>query len=426
MKRESLSRKDELAMESQTSMGVEGAVAERIVAAIDRERATILHVADTIHQNPELGLEERQAADLLTGTIASYGFAVERGAGGLETAFKARRRGKAGGPVIAFLAEYDALPGLGHGCGHNLIAGSTLAAAIGLGEVIGELAGEVQLIGTPAEENLGGKVTMIRNGAFADVDVALSSHHGGHRTDVALAFPEGTCLAVSPRKFRFHGKTAHAALDPHLGINALNAVIHLFTGIDALRQHVTTDVRIHGIITHGGEAPNVVPDFAEAHFLFRGASRATVDDVVARAVRIAEGAALMTGARLEVDDSAEDYDDMLPSYRLGQVLAGKFDYVGLVAHPPRSERTPPAGPGAYSTDLGNVSKVVPTASVSFAISDVPINGHSRAVVEGSISPFGREQALKTGKILALGALDVLENADLLSELRQEFAAANGG
>jgi metal-dependent amidase/aminoacylase/carboxypeptidase family protein len=243
---------------------------------------------------------------------------------------------------------------------------------------------------------------------------------------VALAFPEGTCLAVSPRKFRFHGKTAHAALDPHLGINALNAVIHLFTGIDALRQHVTTDVRIHGIITHGGEAPNVVPDFAEAHFLFRGASRATVDEVVAKAVRIAEGAALMTGARLEVDDSAEDYDDMLPSYRLGGVLAGKFDQVGLVTHPPRSERTPPAGPGAYSTDLGNVSKIVPTSMVSFAISDVPINGHSKDVVDGSISPFGREQALKTGKVLALGALDVFQDPGLLAELKAEFTAANGG
>ncbi|HVL23231.1 MAG TPA: amidohydrolase [Thermomicrobiales bacterium] len=405
--------------------GTDQQLAGRVAAAIERERETILHVADTIHQNPELGREEHQAAELLATTIATYGFEVERGSGGMDTAFKARKRGKSGGPVIAFLAEYDALPGLGHGCGHNLIAGSNLAAAIGLGEVIGELAGEVQLIGTPAEENYGGKVTMIRNGAFDDVDVALSSHHGGHRTGVAVAFPEGTCLAVTPRIFRYHGKTAHAAMDPHKGINALNAVIHLFTGIDALRQHVTPDVRIHGIITHGGEAPNVVPDFAEAHFLIRGASRAIVNDVIAKVEKIAEGAALMTGARLEIDDTAEEYDDMLPSYRLGNVLRGKFDTAGLVEHPPRSEQPPQAGPAPYSTDLGNVSKVVPTSMVSFAISDVPINGHSQDVVDGSISSFGREQALKTGTVLALGALDVLTQPDLVAALKAEFAAANG-
>lgn len=410
-------------MDEQAQSGAK-AIADRVLAAIDRERDTILQVADTIHANPELGNEEHQAAALLTTAIACYGFAVEHGSGGLPTAFKARKRGKPGGPVIAFLAEYDALPGLGHGCGHNLIAGSNLAAAIGLGEVIGDFAGEVQLIGTPAEENLGGKVTMIRNGAFDDVDVALSSHHGGHRTDVALQYPEGTCLAVTPRIFRYHGKTAHAAVDPHLGINALNAVIHLFTGIDALRQHVMPDVRIHGIITHGGDAPNVVPDFAEAHFLFRGASRVTVNEVIARVEKIAEGAALMTGARLEIDDTAEEYDDMLPCYRLGQILYEKFDLVGLVEHPPRAERDAPTR-GAYSTDLGNVSRVVPTSMVSFAISDVPINGHSQEVVNGSISAFGREQALRTGKVLALGALDVLADPTLLTELRDEFAGSAG-
>jgi len=403
----------------------EVALPEQVLAAIDRERETILNVADTIHQNPELGLEEHKAAELLTRTIAAYGFEVERETGGLATAFKARKRGRPGGPVIAFLAEYDALPGLGHGCGHNLIAGSNLAAAIGLGAVIGELPGEVQLIGTPAEENLGGKVTMIRNGAFDDVDVALSSHHGGHETNVALTYPEATCLALSSRRFRFHGRTAHAGKEPHQGINALNAVIHLFTGLDALRQHVTPEVRIHGIITHGGEAPNVVPGFAEAYFNFRGANRQTVEDVVARAVKVAEGAALMTGARLEVDDSEEDYDDMLPSYRLGRLLREKFDVVGLEQHPPREQKAPQTGPGTYSTDLGNVSRVAPTAMVTFAISDVPINGHSQDVVDCSISSFGREQALKAGKVLALGALDVLTQPELFAELKAEFAAANG-
>ncbi|HUG61894.1 MAG TPA: amidohydrolase, partial [Methylomirabilota bacterium] len=248
-----------------------------VLAAIEHERDAILGVADAIHANPELAMEERFAANLLIETCERYGFAVERGAGGVETAFKARKTGNGGGPAVAFLAEYDALPGLGHGCGHNLLAGSTLAAAVGLAAVIDRLPGEALLIGCPAEEAKGGKILMIEGGAFADVDVALSSHHGGDATDVATEAPQGTCLAVSDLRFAYHGRTAHAASDPHEGINALNAVIHLFTGLDALRQHLTPDCRIHGIITDGGVAPNVVPDYAAAAFFFRAGSREARD-----------------------------------------------------------------------------------------------------------------------------------------------------
>ncbi len=278
-------------------------LADAALAAIDAARETILAVGDEIHAHPELGLEEHRAADLLTRTIADFGFEVERPAGGLETAFVARRRGKGAGPRIAFLAEYDALPGLGHGCGHNLIASSNLAAAIGAGAVIDRLDGEVLLVGTPAEENYGGKVVMIENGAFDDIDVSLSSHHGGHETALPTTYPDGTCLAATGRTYRYHGRTAHAAGEPELGINALNAVIMLFNGIDAMRQHVTPDVRMHGIITDGGEAANVVPDYAAAEFLFRAASREAVDALLERGDAIARAAAEMTGARLEIDDA---------------------------------------------------------------------------------------------------------------------------
>ncbi|MGB3305105.1 MAG: amidohydrolase [Thermomicrobiales bacterium] len=399
------------------------AIHARILEAIDREQETILAVADEIHANPELGMEEFKAQKLLTETIARYGFEVERGTGGIGTAFKAIRGGKGSGPAIAFLAEYDALPGLGHGCGHNLIAGSNLAAVIGLGAVIAELGGEVMLIGTPAEENKGGKVIMIENGAFDDVDVAFSSHHAGNVSGVPTEAPAGTCLAVSPRIFKYYGRTAHAALDPHNGINALNAVIHLFTGLDALRQHLTPDVRIHGIITHGGDAPNVVPEYAEAYFMFRGASRATVDAVVEQAVRVAEGAALMTGARLEIDDTEPDYDDVVPNYTLGRLLQRHFAAAGLEENPPAEEKPRATGPAAYSTDLGNVSRKMPTAAIDFAISEVPIPGHSMAVVEGSISEMGRANAIATGKALALAAADLLMNPELLAEAQAEFEAA---
>ena len=396
------------------------AIYARILAAIDRATETINGVADEIHANPELGMEEVKASKLLTETIATFGYEVERGSGGIDTAFKAIRGGKGSGPAIAFLAEYDALPGLGHGCGHNLIASSNLAAAIGLGEVIAELGGEVMLVGTPAEENLGGKVIMIENGAFDDIDLAFSSHHAGHVSDVPLEDPEGTCLAVSPRKFKFYGRTAHAALDPHNGINALNAVIHLFTGIDALRQHVTPDVRIHGIITHGGDAPNVVPEYAEAYFMFRGATRKTVDEITEKAIRVAEGAALMTGARLEVDADHPDYDDVVPNYTLGRALHGHFERAGLVETPHEKQ----TGPAAYSTDLGNVSRKVPTAAVNFAISTTPIPGHSIQVVEGSASAMGKANAIATGKTLALAAADILMDPALYAAAKAEFDAAN--
>lgn len=401
------------------------AIYNRILSAIDAQRETILAVGDEIHANPELGMEEVKAQKLLTETISKYGYEVERGTGGIGTAFKAVRGGKGSGRAIAFLAEYDALPVLGHACGHNLIASSNLAAAIGLGSVIAELGGEVMLIGTPAEENKGGKVIMIEHGAFDDVDVSFSSHHAGDVSGVPTEAPDGTCLAVSPRIFKYYGKTAHAALDPHNGINALNAVIHLFTGIDALRQHVTPDVRIHGIITHGGDAPNVVPEYAEAYFMFRGASRATVDAITEKAVKIAEGAALMTGARLEVDDTEPDYDDMVPNYTLGKVLQGHLADAGLEERPTQAEKPRATGPAPYSTDLGNISRKMPTAAINFAISTVPIPGHSIEVVEGSISEMGRENAIATGKALALAAADLLMDPDLYAEVKAEFAATAG-
>ncbi|MDQ4043945.1 MAG: M20 family metallopeptidase [Chloroflexota bacterium] len=383
---------------------------------IEAARQTILEAGDTIHANPEIGMKEYKAVELLTDIIASFGFEVERGVAGIETAFKARKRGNGEGPRIAYIAEYDALPGLGHGCGHNLLASSNLAAAIGLGAVVDELGGDVLFIGTPAEESHGAKAPMIEAGVFRDVDIAMSSHHGGHITSLPIRYPDGTCLAVSSRQFKFHGRTAHAAKDPETGVNALNAVIQLFNGIDAMRQHVTPDVRMHGIITDGGKAPNVVPDYAEAEFLFRAASRAAVDDLISRAEKVALGAGMITGAKLEIETPAPDYDDMLPNYTLSGLIRQQLAAAGLE----ETNRQPSSGPGAYSTDLGNVSRAVPTTSLTFAISETPINGHTQDVVDASISELGRENALRTGKALALAGVELLANPELAKAIRREF------
>ena len=257
---------------------------QRIIEAIDLHRELILEVAETIRQNPEIAFQEYQASALLAASIQKFGYEVEKPIGGLETAFRASRHGRSDGPIIAVLAEYNALPGIGHGCGHNLIAASGLAAAIGLSAVMGEIPGIFEVIGCPAEEAGGGKIVLQQAGVFDDVDAALMVHHAGHQTGVGTRYPEGTCLAVTELTFEYFGKPAHAAADPQNGINALNAVIALFTGIDALRQHVPMETRIHGIITHGGDAPNIVPHYAAARFYVRAATLEDLERGAARAL----------------------------------------------------------------------------------------------------------------------------------------------
>src|SRR5437899_5223941 len=290
------------------------AVTDRVIAAVDAKRDELIAISRDIHAHPELNFEERLAAKTLADALERWGFAVERGVGGVETAFRATARGRAqsraadrGGngatrqsPTIAFLAEYDALPEIGHACGHNLIAISNLGAGLGAKAALDELAGTIQVIGTPAEEGGGGKIALLEAGVFEGVDVALSSHPGSHLTLIDPDPKEPWGLALLGFRYAYHGKAAHAAMNPHEGINALNALLRLFSGIDTLRQHLRQDVRIHGVISDGGKAPNVVPDFAAANFMLRARDREYLRTVVEKVRAVAEGAALETGARLEV------------------------------------------------------------------------------------------------------------------------------
>ncbi|MCZ6614333.1 MAG: M20 family peptidase, partial [Chloroflexi bacterium] len=220
--------------------------------AVEASRDELIRISTDIHAHPELNYQEHHAAKLLSDTLERSGFAVERGVGGVETAFRGTvQGGKGNGPTVAILVEYDALPEIGHGCGHNLIAISTLGAGLGAKAALDSLPGRLVVIGTPAEEGGGGKVRLLEAGVFKDVDIALSSHPSSNRTVIATDIPmdESWSLAMVGYRYEFHGKAAHAAVMPHEGINALNSVIHLFTGIDALRQHLRDDTRIHGIIT---------------------------------------------------------------------------------------------------------------------------------------------------------------------------------
>lgn len=382
----------------------------RIVDAIEAHRDEIIAVSKEIHDHPELGYEEVMASTLLASRIRDQGYEVEKPAGGIETAFVAAKHGRADGPVIAVLAEYDALAGIGHGCGHNLIGASGLAAAIGLGAVMDELNGIFEVIGTPAEEGGAGKIRLINAGVFDDVQAALMIHHAGDATEAATEYPQGTSLALIVMEFEFFGKPAHAAADPYNGVNALNAVIKLFEGIDAMRQHIKMESRIHGIVTHGGDAPNVVPHHAAARFMVRATTLEYMWELVAKVKAIAEGAAMMTGCEVKITEDFA-HGDMRPSYVLGRRYQENMEAAGMEIRP-RPAR------GKASTDFGNVSHLIPAITGRFAISDVPIPGHSQQVVDCSDSDFGYDQLIKVSKAMALTVFDLFNEPELLAEAKE--------
>ena len=400
-------------------------IAARSDAAIEESRQALLDLSKDIHSHPELNYQEHYSSGALADFLQSRDFQVERGVGGLETAFRATIPGGAGeGPTIAVLAEYDALPEIGHGCGHNLIAMAAMGAALGLQANAQDLPGTAVVIGTPAEEGGGGKIRLLESGVFDGVDATLSSHPFSNRTMIPTTAPAGESwsLAMVGYRYIYHGKAAHAAAAPEAGINALNAVIHLFTGIDALRQHLRDDVRIHGIITDGGLAPNVVPEFAAANFMLRCRDREYLSDVVVGKVKqVAEGAASMTGARLEVQEFYPFYENVQPNVTLAQAVGTNAKALGMRMDEPLSGR--PGGGG--STDFGNVSQVMPAFEMRFAVSEEPVAAHSREMTETAITDLALSNALLVAKTLSLTAGDLLRDATLLESAKTEFADRSG-
>jgi amidohydrolase len=391
-----------------------------VTQAVDALHQELVDLSLDIHAHPELNYQEYHAARVLADTLEQHGFQVERGVGGVETAFRAIMPGGNGdGPTVALLAEYDALPGIGHGCGHNLIAMSNLGAGLGMKAALQSLPGRLIVLGTPAEEGGGGKIRLLNAGVFEDVDVVLSSHPSSNRTIIPVDIPkdQSWSLAMVGYRYAYHGKAAHAAVVPHEGINALNAVIHLFTGIDALRQHVREDVRIHGIITDGGKAANVVPDFAAADFMLRSRDRDYLQEVVEKVRRVAEGAALLTGARLEVLPAHPMYENVRPNAVLVRAARANAEAVGMPI-----DATPSGwNGGGASTDFGNVSQVLPAYYLRFAVSKEPVPGHSIAMTQAAKSALAHDSAIATAKVLALTACDLLTNPALLEAARADFA-----
>lgn len=350
-------------------------------------------ISDYIYANPELGNEEFKSSAKLIEFLEEHNFTVEKALLGIETSFRATYDSKKPGATIGYLCEYDALPEIGHGCGHNMIGVMSAAAGIALSKVIDEVGGKIIVYGTPAEETNGAKVVFAEEGIFDELDVAMLVHP----SDVNMK--SGTTQALYPLEFRYKGKTAHAASCPQDGINALNSVIQLFNGIDALRQHVTPDVRMHGIIVKGGVAANVVPDEAVAQFYFRAATKETLDDVLTKVKNIAEGAALMTGATLEMERYEFPNDNLVTHENLSEAFNQNLRELGI------TEIAPPKSSG--SSDIGNVSHKVPTIHPYIQVSSCPAPGHTVELAEATVSDLGHERLLTGAMALAYTGYDVL-------------------
>jgi amidohydrolase len=387
-----------------------------VLAAIEAAEADLLALSRAIHARPEVAMQEEFASAAAGDFLAARGFAVERGVAGLPTAFAARRAGGSGRRV-AYLAEYDALPGLGHACGHNLICTAALGAGIGLAAALEHLPGEVVVFGTPAEEAEGGKIFMAEAGCFAGFDAALGSHPGTNEAALATEPETGLALACVGLTVEFRGRSAHAAADPENGVNALNALIEVFNGVNALRQHVTPDVRIHGVILDGGTAANVVPDYARASFMVRAATVAGMWAVYEKVEAIVNGAGLITGATPTITRDPHASSDMIANHALARRVKQHLDALGLATAPPQPGR-------AYgSTDWGNVSYLAPSLEAEYPITTERIPWHSPAVVAASISDLGLANMLTMAKALALTGVDVLADAAFAAAVKAEFEGA---
>lgn len=380
----------------------------QIQAAVQAAQALAEDVAQKIHARPELRYEEHYAAELLSHELSTHGFRVARPFGGLETAFVGKI-GRSDGPKVAILAEYDALPEIGHACGHNLIAAAALAAGLGLKAVEEQLPGEIWILGTPAEEGGGGKIKLIENGVFEALDAAMM-FHPYDRTALALG-----ALAKHTLHISFEGTPSHAAAAPWDGHSALNGVIQTFNLIDSLRLTLRDGTRIHGIITDGGQADNIIVERAAAQFSVRAPEAQYLDEeVIPRVKACAEAAALATGTQVKIE-LERGYKNMVNNMTLAQRFGAHLQALNQ----PFMVTDPTAGIG--STDMGDVSQVVPGIHPYLAICEQGESiCHQHAFANYANSPQGFSSMLIAAQCLALSAFDLLNEPSLLEAVKTEF------
>lgn len=391
-------------------MSVISTLKTQIGTTIDQHAERFKSVSTYIGQNPELGNEEFKASAKLKEELLFHGFEIEAPILGIETAFIATYTAPKSGPIVALLCEYDALPEIGHACGHHLICMMSVSAAVGLKSVIDELGGTIRVYGTPAEETRGAKVPMATAGLFDDCDFAMMAHP-------YYAYEEsGISLAMDALQFEYFGKSAHAAASPQHGINALDGVLQLFNGINALRQQTRSDTRIHGIINQGGVAANIIPNYASAQFYIRSASREYTNELVEKVKRVAEGSALQTGCTLKVSNYEYSYDELITNTTLSEAFTNNLVSHGIA----RSDIH--RGKDAGSLDLGNVSTHCPAIHPYIQVTTEKHELHSIGFRDHAQQPEALEAMIFGGKVLAETAYDVISQPELLQQIKQEFAA----
>ena len=383
------------------------AIKVRLGAEVEALAGDLYAVSEFLYNNPEIGYQEFKGCEYLSRFLRGHGFEVEQGVGGVKTAFLARPAGREKTrPAIAFLAEYDALPGVGHGCGHNLIAASSVGAAVALSRLMDGLPGSLAVIGTPAEEGGGGKILLAEAGVFSAMDMAMMCHPS------RLNRPGEEMLGRVKFKVEFFGKAAHASVSPDQGINALDAMVAAYNHISVLRQAVLPEARIHGIITHGGDAPNIIPKYTAGQFYIRATTRRYRDELFKRVEKCIEGAAIATGATYKIEVGQPTFDPMKRNPPLEEAARANMEAIGIAIDPDDGRRG--------SSDIGNLSYYLPAIHPSLAIVEPEVPGHSEVFREASVSLRGREALLNAAKLLAMTGYDFLTSAELRKKVGEAF------
>lgn len=367
-------------------------------------------VVDMYH-DPEIADQEFKACQWHIDILRKHGFEIEEKFSGVETGYRAIYDSKKKGKTVAYMAEYDALPGIGHGCGHNILGATSLGAAIVLKNFMDEIGGKVIVFGTPAEETSGAKVIYAENGEFDDLDFAMMAH------PASAYMKSGTSLALEPVEFEFFGKPSHAASEPEKGINALDAALITMTSINALREHIRPDSRVHGIIVKGGEAANVVPEYTKLQYYVRSTTKAYNQELLEKVKNCARAGALATGCELKISKYEFSYDNLITN----QVLSDVFDEAILeIANIRMDEPKKSTG----SLDMGQVSQFCPTIHPYFDITnDRSVAGHTRELADATITPFALDSMVVTSASLALTAYKVMSDDNLFDKMKQEFLKA---
>jgi amidohydrolase len=385
-------------------------VRQRLIEKVDEYKEKIIYLSTKIHEYSELSFQEVKSSQLLADTLECYGFSVQRGIGSLNTAFKAVYKGKKNYPAVAFLAEYDALPGVGHGCGHNLIAASSVFAAIALSQVIREPEGNIVVMGTPAEETGGGKIILIDEGAFDDINYSIMAHP----SSINQVGRGGR--AITSIHIEFFGKSAHSSI-PEKGINALKAVINTFIGIDQITQSFPEGISTNGIIIEGGKSDNTIPEYSKCQFSIRAKKRDDLLLVLEKIKEVIKSSEILTGARAEIYIEpiyAERYPNMTMELKYKEYMEQLGEEVN-VADPT----------GKYgSSDIGNISLKMPIIHSYFKIMEEPINSHSKDFSEMAVKEAAFNGMIKSTKALAMLGANLLTDKYFRAKVDDEFNGVN--